>query len=562
MWVTKKKAYKDYSKPSNEYIPEETMRDVKYLESSDWSERGLRKETLETFGVKVKTSEEFGPAKIEKVFFPYHNQSGKLVGYKVKNLTKDKSEKGHFYTLGHVGVDCQLFGQNKTRKKAKFLFVTEGCVDQLSTFQALIDYQHQPEQNQKFKDLLPAVVSIGCGTVNAVEHMANNAKFVGNYTELRLCFDNDCLSEIDLKKKNPGMKGKEATEAVGNHFMQNIVKVVDWPEWTNDPSDYLQKGKSEELAKTVLFHCNEYNTEKIVSLYDKFKSGELFKPLTQGVYLPGFPRLMDKLLGIRPGELTLMMAASGLGKSSVSAEIAYNYAVQERYVGGIFLEEGMKKTCNRFIARRLKIHPNLYKWGPGDHCTFEQYIEAEKWVANPDNLLFLDHFGVIKIENLIDLSKILIYKYHRKFIVLDHISLTVGGDGAIDERVELEKAMIQLAALCENSEVHIIVVSHINRAASSTSSKEREISEPKWKRTFITDGKGTQALEALAWNIILIDGELLPDGTRGRIRLNLGKNREADELGFCDISRMNPKTGVFYDASNETWTPETKGYGG
>ena len=556
------KAYKDYSKPRPDYTPEETVKDVRYYEAVDWPERGLRKETLERFGVKMKTSEEFGPSTIDKIYFPYYNQTGKLVGYKVKNLTKDKSEKGHFYSIGHVGVDCQLFGQNKARKKAKFIFATEGEVDMLSTFQALVDYQRGPDQNPKFKDLMPAVISIGCGTVNAVEHMANNAKFIGNYGELRLCFDNDCLSEMDLKKPNPGMRGRETTEAVGNHFMQMLVRVADWPEWVNDPSDYLQKDKSEELAKTVLFKCSEYNTEKIVGLYDKFKSGDLFQPLTQGVYLPGFPKLMEKLLGIRPGELTLMMAASGIGKSSISAEIAYNYAAQEGGVGGIFLEEGMKKTCNRFIARRLEVHPNLYKWNPDQHCTYEEYLEAEKWVADPNNLLFLDHFGVIKIENLIDLAKILIFKYHRKFIVLDHISLTVGGDGDIDERVELEKAMIQLAALCENSDVHIIVVSHINRAASTTTSKERDFTEPKWKRTFITDGKGTQALEALAWNIILIDGELLPDGTRGRIRINLGKNREADELGFCDISRMDDKTGVFYDASHEVWHPETDGYGG
>ena len=219
------------------------MKTVRYYEACDWEQRGLTKETLQRFGVKCKVSSEFGPSIVEKVFFPYHNQSGKLVGYKVKDLTKEKSEKGHFYSIGHVGVDCQLFGQKTARKSAKYLFSTEGEVDTLSAYQALKDNNVGTE----YAELSPAVVGIGCGTVNAVEHMANNSKFVTGYKELRLCYDNDFLTEMDLTKSNPGMKGKEATKVVGNHFMKMDVRYVDWPEWVNDCSDYLQKGDPEGL---------------------------------------------------------------------------------------------------------------------------------------------------------------------------------------------------------------------------------------------------------------------------------------------------------------------------
>ena len=119
-WMKKDRVYKDWSQPTSTHTPTETMKDIKYLEAVDWPERGLRKETFHRFGVKMKTSVEFGPSKIEKVFFPYCNQAGKIVGYKVKNLLKDKSEKGHFYSIGHVGVSCQLFGQERVRKNAKY----------------------------------------------------------------------------------------------------------------------------------------------------------------------------------------------------------------------------------------------------------------------------------------------------------------------------------------------------------------------------------------------------------------------------------------------------------
>ncbi len=554
-YSVKKKAYK-----SNPHKKEETVRDVLLLESSPWPERNLRKKTLEYFGVKTKLSTELGPDVVEKVYFPYYSQEGKICGYKVRDFTKGKDEKWHYSKVGYIGMKCQLFGQVQARKRARFLWNTEGEIDALSAFQALVDNNPKEE----YKDLMPAVTSIGCGTKGAVEHLSNNLEFLKGYKDLVLCYDNDENTEIEKRKKTPGMKGKECTEAVGAFLSTNLTdssnaNIVDWPDYINDCSDALQKGKDGELFK-ILLNIKEYKSEKIVSLYDVFKEGELYEPMKKGVYLDSFPKLMEKWMGVRLREATLMLAPSGVGKSSVTTEMAFNYGEKEGGVGGIFLEEGMKKTGLRFVSRRLKVHPNLYKFDKEKYKTIEEHIEAERWVANPDNFLFLDHYGPIKINSLIDLARIFIYKHNRRFIVLDHISLTVTGNGDIDERVELEKAMVSLTTLCEQCDVHIMVVAHINRGGSVISGKDREFEKPKWKRTFITDGKGTQALEALAHNIIPIDVELLPDNTRGRIRLVMGKNREADMLGFCDVTKMHHKTGIFYDASNEIWTPSDGEY--
>jgi hypothetical protein len=453
-----------------------------------------------------------------------------------------------------------LFGQKKARKKAKYLFNCEGEEDTLSVFQSLVEFNASTDKKGRYTHLTPAVTGIGCGTVHAREHIANNKKFVDQYEEVRLCYDNDELTEDEKRKKNPGKKGKEATRDVGNFLMTHRVRVVVWPDDVNDCNDLVKCGRSYELAKLLLFETEEYDTAEIVGLYDVFKEGELAKPLNKGVYLESFPFLMDRLLGIRMRECTLILAPTGSGKSSIGAEIGFNFAEEYGGVGGIFLEEGLAKTTKRFISRKLEIHPNLYKFDPLKFCTYDQYLEAERWVGDTKNFMFINHYGPIKIDQLIDLATIFIYKYNRKLIILDHISLTILGDGQIEERAELEKAMIKLTTLCEQCDVHIQVIAHINRAASTTLGGDRDLDKPKWKRTFITDGKGTQALETLAHNIITIDQEIIPDGTRGRIRLFLGKNREADNLGFCDIVRMHPETGVFYDASQEVWQPKTQGY--
>jgi len=549
-WKVTKKKY------DSEYKPKETVKDILQYPQKAIPERGLKESTIKRFGVRTKLNTL--TQEIDAVYFPYKDESGKVTGYKKRDLTLHKKEKYHFSVIGYVGVESQLFGQDKCRSKAKKLYITEGEYDQMSCYQAYME-----NVGKDYKQYGVNVVSIGCGTPNAVDHITENEHFISGFEQVVLCFDNDSLSERDLKKKNPGMKGAEATNAVGAFLRDHTVLKIKWEKcnklpngkFPNDPSDYLkpENNKADWLYRVMLFNTEEYRNKKIVGIHDVFEKGEVLEPLDKGVYLESFPKLMDLLLGIRKKEDTLLLAPSGTGKTSVCCALAADMAEGGEKVGGILLEEGMKRTGQRFIAQRLRIHPNKFQFGERLGKTDDEVSNAEDWVA--EKYLFLDHHGAISINELVDLCKLFIYKYNRTFIIFDHISLACASDGTIEERAELTVAMNAITALCESCDVHIVVVAHINRNATTVSSKEREITEPKWKRTFITDGKGTQALEALAHNIITIDKERLPDGTRGRIRLFLGKNRGADTLGFADITRMHPDTGVFYDASDERWTP-------
>lgn len=549
-YSVKKKEYKD---PKKGYESKETVKTILLsYKAVDWGDRGLRKETLETFGVLCKVSTEIGPTVVEKVYFPYYSQEDKLCGYKVKNFLKDKHEKGHFYTVGHVGVDCQLFGQRECKGPTQNLKIVEGEIDQLSAYQALLDRQLSDETPEKYRKLKPQIVSIGCGTVHARDHIGNNSEFTDNYNNIWLAFDNDQLSDLEKQKRNPGMKGKECTESVGAFLctakQSGEIYIIQWPDYFNDCSDALQKGKSEELARILLFDKKKFKVEKIVSLYEVFKPGELKDPIPKGVYLPSYPKLMDKLMGDRQGELTLLLAPSGAGKSTITADMLYEYIVEEGYGGGIFLEENLKKTFQRFIARKMGINLKNFRLGMVD-IDNDKYIKAEKWVADPDNFLALDHSGSIKISELDSLARIMVRKHKRKKIIFDHLTLaTSDSKTGQEERLKLDESMKMLAALCEQEDASITVVCHVNRGVQLN--RKREFEEPYWKRCFKEDARGSSAIECLSWNVICLDIEELPSQSRGRVRLSLQKNREASETGFTDCLIMDQKSGKMIDASN------------
>jgi twinkle protein len=530
--------------------PPETMAEIAAMPSLAWPERKITKETMERFGVKVAISEEFGPGKLTRVFFPYRDKFGTITGYKRKDITLDKHEKGHFSVVGHVGVDCQMFGQAEARKTAKRIYIMEGEVDTLSAYQALMDWII--DQGKYSKDLTPIVVGVGLGTVNAKEHIANNAQFFTNYKEVALAFDNDEVSEIEKKKQKVIMRGKEATQDVGSYFAADNVLVYPYPDWANDANEMLGRGYWRMLAQGLLFNLIPFQVDKVVSFDEVHTFEEAMADVSKGLQVKSMPLLMDKLLGFRLGELTVTTSFSGVGKSTLGVEVMYQAAMQGESVGLIMLEEDTKKTLKRFMARYLHVHPNIFKFSPRN-CgkTEDQLKEAWDWVNEKGRFSTLDHFGSIKTAELMAKIRSLVFTKGCKYILFDHISLAVSGLNLKNERGELDAAMTELAAFCSAHDVHIIVVSHLNRNASTSS--ERNPKEPKWRCVYMEDLRGSSALEGLAWQVIGIDKEDLPDGTRGRMRLRLLKNREADECGECDILKMDKITGIFYNAENETW---------
>ena len=540
-------------KQTKEWCDDDTVEKVlKNTVYGPWEDAGISEEVMKECGVRVRYSEKSGPfSGPTAIYFPAYNADySKVIGFQKKDLRLDKNAKYHFTNIGTINVKNPMFFQNLADTSANHVYLCEGPKDALCLRQCMKD-----NTKKEWQDHIPPIVSILLGCPNAKKNVIHNEWFLKNFKgeykqkeEIKkkgpiLCFDSD----ESLPGENE-IKGREASEECAAFLRDYYVKILQHVDYVNDIGDYLKKDKSELLFKKAVFQTVEFRPEKIVSLYDVFKPGELKEPVEQGIYLPSYPKLMDMLCGERSGELTLFLAPSGAGKSSITADMLYETMVLEGHTCGIFLEENLKKTFQRFIARRMGVNLKNFRLGLCE-IDDEKYQEAEKWVADPDRFLALNHSGSIKISQLESLAKLAIYKYGRKKIVFDHLTLSQPDQkGANEERLALDSSMKMLAALCEETDVSIKVICHINRNANQ--GRNREIKEPTWRRCFKEDARGSSAIECLSWNVICLDLEELANGKRGRVRLSLQKNREAGELGFADILTMDFLTGKMVDASD------------
>lgn len=519
---------------------EETVADVQKFPFKAFPERGISKETCERFGVRAGLSEKDGKT-IEAFYFPSFNQKGKIVGYKKQDITVDKSHDYHWTTVGSVSIGNKLFGQNtveEMNRKRVNLILTEGEWDSLSVYQSCID----SVKGTKYEGIEPTVVSIPMGTKNAVEAILHNEQFVKSYDAATLFFDDDHCTPAELKKGI--MKGHEAREAVASALVGSGIALmtITPSEGFKDASDYLQANKSQELSKLVQFGKRVFSAEKIVKASD-ISFEDLIAKRPEGLYVKSFPKLMEKLHGFRTRELVLLTAPSGVGKSTVSSIIANAFIDHGERVGQIYLEETNKETLQRAVASKLKVNYLKFKNDPTSVANIDAIRVAYDEICKDDKVIMLGHFGSLPITELMAKIKHMHLIEGCKYIIVDHLSLAISGSEVENERKELDMIMTELAAFCAANEVCIIAISHINRtAADQFKAPKGKEDEPFWVKVTKEMMRGSAALEQLSFVIIGLEPEILPDRSRGRVRLTVLKNRPWSYLGACDEFTVDDDT--------------------
>lgn len=520
----------------------ETVAEVLKYPFVDAEDRGIRKEICEKFGIRAALSEKDGST-VEAYYFPSYNQKGKIVGFMKQDILKSKEEEGHWTAIGSVNINNKLFGQDvaeKVNRKRNNVIVTEGAWDCVSSYQASVDSL----VGTKYAGMEPFIVSIPLGTANAVEALLHNEDFVKSFDTLTTFFDADHCTPKELEKGI--MKGKEARDAVAGAFVGSGLSLMTITAEGDhkDASDYIQAGESKELAKLISFGKQVYAAEKILRASD-ISLEELLTPQKPGVMIQCFPRLSKALNGFREGELTLFLAPSNVGKTSVCSIIG-SELMDDFHLGMIYLEEDKRETFLRTMASKLKVNYLKFKENPLSVVSQEDIERVYDDIVQNNKLAIVDHFGSMPVDGLMNKIKHLHLVEGCKFIILDHVSMVVSGTETDNERKELDIVMTNLASFCAANPVHVFVVSHINRSnAQQFLPPKGKENEPFWVNVTKESARGSSALEACSWNIVALEPEVKPDFSRGRVRFKVLKTRFGNFLGIADV----------FSLDQDTWQP-------
>ena len=429
--------------------------------------RGISSETMEKYNVKTKIVGEVPTV----IGFGFPKGS-----FQIRTVASKK-----FYSTGNKMSEEGLYGTNFfPAGSAKAITITEGPTDALSVYEMLGDY--------------PVVAVKSAST--AKQDCVKDLKYLNSFERIYLCFDND----------EPGRK---AAKEVASLFDFNKVYNVNLTKY-NDANEFLAEGEGKAFQR-VWYNAKKFLPDGIVSSFSEIGKMIMSEESKQSSPFP-WRQLNEMTYGIRTGEVTLITAQEGIGKTEITGAIEHHILQtepEEVNIGVIHLEETKEQAAKRFATLSLGVPCHLPDTQVSKEEIFEHYKRA---VKKDDRVHIYTHFGSDDPDVILGAIRFLVASCGCKYIFLDHITMIVTGLADNDERKTLDIVSTKLAMMVKELDFALVLVSHIN-----------------------DDGltRGSRNISKIASTHIRLDRDLdspIPD-VRNTTKLTVKKNRFAGRTG-------------------------------
>ena len=451
-------------------------------------DRSITSSTCLAYGVRQSN---------DKHFYPYYDADGVLSAVKTRNVdTKEFSIAGDF-------KDALLFGQTQFNKGGRYLTICEGELDALAAYQM---------QGSKYP-----CVSIRSGASGALKDCKAQYEWIDSFENIVLCFDAD----------EPGVK---ASQAVAELF-GGKVKVMKHKKGYKDACDYLMHNASKEFVDSW-WASEEYVPDGIVqgnSLWEVVSA-----PIEKADCDYPYDGLNKLTYGIRKGELVMVTAGSGLGKSQFLREIVWHILNKTTdNVGLMFLEEGVRKTARSLMS--LAVNKPIHL--PDVEVSPEELKDAFDRTLGSDRIYLFDHFGSTSLENIVNRVRYMAKGLNCGYVFLDHLSIIVSGGDVGDERKALDAIMTKLRMLVQETGISLICVSHLKRPESK--------GHEEGAATSLAQLRGSGAIAQLSDIVIGLErnGQAQDLMERNTTSVRVLKNRFSGYTGHAGSLLYNGQTG-------------------
>jgi twinkle protein len=387
-----------------------------------YEHRGLRKGTLERFGVQTKFYE---GDPFETAFY-YPNGA-----IKIRNMVEGK-EGRQFRTQGDFS-HTHLFGKNVFDKGSKrVVTITEGEYDAMSVSQMIGDET--------------AAVSIR-GASSAKADCTAEYEYLNSFDKIVICFDNDEPGQVAAKK---------VASLFDFRKVYNLCLVLH-----KDANEYLKNEQQKEFYQ-AWSGAKRYTPDNILST-----KGEFRKALTEErdellVKYP-FKKLQEKLFGIHASEVIVVKGMEGLGKTEMLRAIENQvFTTTKHNIGIIHLEESNATTLKAMAGYFTK-QPILH---PESHTPNEEIMKILDNILgeNEDRFVLHSSFDVEDENTFIDSVRFMVSAHDCRLVFFDHISWLATGseEKGDDERKKLDRISQRLKLLAKELKFALIMISHVN----------------------------------------------------------------------------------------------------
>ena len=451
----------------------------------------------------METCRKFGYGRTDDAWVAqYFDQTGNLVAQKLRLPGKKFSWRGDRSKIG-------LYGDWLWGSGGKMVVVTEGELDALSVSQV---------QENRWP-----VVSVPDGANDAARAVGEALPWLETFERVVLMFDMD-------------EAGRAAAEECARLLSPGKAHIAHLP--AKDASDLLLQGNGDAIRRAT-WDAKPWKPEGIVS-------GQDFVDILQGG-VPGpvahwpYPDLEEKTLGILPGEIVLLVAGIGAGKSTLCREFVGSFLDQGLRVGVVPLEETIQQFGVGMLGSRIGQNLRLQ---PGTPLP-EEALSAAKDL----DLVFFDDHGDRRDSSLFDAIRHMGMSLKCDIVVVDHITMVIGS-GADDDRRHAERLILEVESLAKRTQVPVLLVIHLRKTGEGRSHEGgREIQ--------MSDIRGSGMIPMLCHQILAYERDQQAEDreTAWTGQLRVLKRRGLGRTGPADRLKYDEEVGRLVVAPDEMLTP-------
>lgn len=388
--------------------------------------RGIDKKTFDFFDVRLRVDGSGDP----------HSWVFTLPDHRV--LNRSTTEK-KFWFSGENSGGIPLFGADKfPAGSGKAVTITEGFFDTLAVYDMMGPY--------------PVV-----GVQSASSAKAEAAKaydYLNSFEKIYIAFDAD----------EPGQK---AADAVARLFDFNKVYLVQLDKDLKDANGYLEAGEEKKFYK-AWWAARRFLPTGILSSYSEFD--QVFDEDIEKPAVPyPFEGLQELTYGIRTGELVLLTAQEGMGKTEIFRAIEHHLLkTTDSNIGVLHLEENKARTLKGYVNYELRqpVHLPEFSLSKED---LKKHLRAA--TGRDERLHIYSHFGSDDPDVILSTIRFMAGACGCKYIFLDHITMVVSGLQGEDERRALDYISTRLAMMVEELDFTLFMISHVNDEGKTRGSR-------------------------------------------------------------------------------------------
>lgn len=425
----------------------------------------------------------------------YVGDDGAVVGQKLRYAGKRFKQTGH--------ITKRFFGQHLF-SGGRSLVVTEGEIDCLTVAQLMGGKT--------------PVVSIPCGVGSARKVFKANLEWLLGFGEVVVMFDMD-------------EPGRDAVKTIVDLLPPGKLKVATLP--LKDPNECLLAGKYEEVI-TAIYEAKVYRPDGIIAGQDLWADLEAEPEETKGYDIPWAKRLTEMTGGLRKGEIVVVTAGTGIGKTTFVRQVAHHLGVHVGLkIGMMMLEESPLRTAKGLMSVHAHKRLTLNRHAVSE----EEYKQVFDETLGTGRFTFYQHFGSLESENLLAKVRYLALSEQCDFIILDHITIAISGLDIENERKATDVLMTRLRSLVEETGVGMIVISHLKRVTEGAAAEEGGAIS-------LSHLRGSHALAQLSDGVWALERDQQSEDPleRNLVRLRVLKNRMTGETGVAGYMRYEVST--------------------